>query len=90
MNELKTKDIEIENFKFKIKEVSFLDEIDLVSGNFTSKESFMKTLNLCVVEPKMSDEFLKTLPGRVGNKLFDEIKKLNGWDKGDFLKTQRN
>lgn len=82
---LKIEEVEIEGQKFKIKELD-TDSALKLSKIEDKEEIARKTLELSVVEPKMTEEFLKNLPTRIGIQLILKINELNGFGK-DFLKV---
>lgn len=83
---LKTKDVEIEGEKFKIKELDTESALKL-SAITDKEEAARKTIEFSLVEPKLTEDFLKTLPARIGLKLVLEMNKLNGFETTDFQKV---
>jgi len=70
------KEIEIEDKKFKIKELPYLEIISTEEGN--RKEWFKNMLKKSIVEPEPTDEMIEQLTFKEGNGLMKEINKLNG------------
>jgi len=70
------KEIEIEDKKFKIKELPYLEIISSEEGN--RKEWFKNMLKKSIVEPEPTDEMIEVLTFKEGNGLMKEINKLNG------------
>ena len=86
MVELKTKEVEIEGVKFKIKELDTKSALEL--SDITSKSELAKKLiMMSVIEPKLTDEYLEKLPARIGTKAVDVINELNGFQVADFQKV---
>lgn len=79
---LKEKEIEIEGYKFKIKELD-TDSALKLSKTEDREEIARKTIELSVIEPKINGEYLKTVPARIGIQLILKINELNGFGE-DF------
>lgn len=76
---LKTKEIEIEEYKFKIQELDTKTALSLSS--IENKEQVaIKLINKALIEPKPTDEFLSNLPAKIGIRLMMEINQLCGLD----------
>lgn len=86
---METKLIKIGNKEFKIKELSFFDEIEFFDKSKDRQVNLRKMLEMCIEEPKITDDLLKSMNANDGNKLLNEINKLNGWLKGDFQKPPK-
>jgi len=79
---LKTEEIEIEGQKFKIRELSTEDGLNLAKyGTDKKHEMAIELVNKSVIEP--AELKLSEIPFRVGNKLIVAINELNGLT-GDF------
>ena len=79
---LKTETIEIEGMKFKIKELDTDSAFKL--SKIEDKEMIArKTIEMSVIEPEITEEFLKRLPARIGIQLILKINELNGFGE-DF------
>jgi len=82
---LKTETIEIEGQKFKLKELDMDSSLKLTKIE-DKEQSARKLLEISVIEPKITEEFLKELPARIGTKLIGKINELNGFGE-DFQKV---
>jgi len=83
--ELKTQEVEIEGQKFKIKELD-TDSALKLSKIEDREQIARKTLEMSVIEPKLTTEFLQKLPARIGVQLILKINELNGFTE-DFIKV---
>jgi len=73
---LKTKEIEIEGIKFKIRQLN-ANTVLSMSNLKDTEEIARKTLEYSVIEPKITKEFLEELPAPALVKLITEIRELN-------------
>ena len=85
---METKKVKIGKRTFKIKEISFFEQLELQereggTGNLKTRD----ILKISIEEPKITDEVLKSISMKEGNQLLKEINKLNGWSK-DFQNPQ--
>jgi hypothetical protein len=71
---MKEKEIKIGEYKFKIKELSWGDQLDLAELEKFTTRDFMKK---CVIEPDNLDELYKKLSKAEGTKLLSEINEIN-------------
>jgi len=85
MKILKSQEIEIEGQKFKIQE---LDTDSALKLSKTEDRELIarQTIEMSVIEPKITEEFLKELPARIGIQLILKINEINGFT-ADFLKV---
>lgn len=83
---METKEIKIGETTFKIKEVSFYDQINIFENGEDGKVKMRDLLEGCIVEPEVTDDLLKSLTPKQGNELLMAINKLNGWVGKDFPK----
>ena len=81
---METKEIEVNNKKYKIKELT-LEESFALGDSKDKIEINRKMLKLSVIEPQIDDEFIKNLSLRDGVKLITAINELNGFGEKDFL-----
>ena len=78
---LKTQEFEIDEIKFKIKELS-MDSALSLSKIEDREEIARKTIEMSVIEPKLTKELLAELPAKTGIKLIMKINELNGFGEG--------
>jgi len=84
--QLKIKEVDIEGIKFKIKELDTKSALEL-SDIGSKSEMSKKLVELSVIEPKFTDEYMAQLPARIGTKIIDVINELNGFQTADFPKV---
>ena len=84
---MRTKEITIGEHKFKIKELSWDDQLDLSEmSKFTWREYMKK----CIVTDENVDDLFKTISKVVGNKLLEEMQELNaGQENEDFQESNQ-
>lgn len=71
---MKEKEITIGEYKFKIKELSWADQMDLAE---LEKISLRDTMNKCIVEPSNVEEVYAKMSKAEGSKLLAEINEIN-------------
>mgnify|MGYP001591221275 CR=1 FL=1 len=72
---IKTVEVEIEGIKYKLKELSMLDNLEIAKTKGDVKELIRK----CLVSPEPTDAFLSETSAKLGEKILAEVNKLNGW-----------
>lgn len=82
---LKEEKIEIEGYKFKLREMDTDSSLKLTKID-DKEQAARKLLEISVIEPKITEEFLKELPARIGTQLISKINELNGYGE-DFQKV---
>lgn len=81
---MQTKEVTIGDMKFKIKEISLDDSLEL--GNVKEPNEITKRLLQIAVDPPITDEQRKNIPMKTGLLLVKEINELNGLTEG-FLSS---
>lgn len=75
---LDEKEIKIGERVFKLRQLSFLKNIEL--SKYESKdERLLNTVLVSIVTPEPTMELLAQITSKDGDKLLNEINKLNGW-----------
>jgi len=82
--ETKIVEKKIGNKVFKIKEMDFFDEVEFIDNYGTEGMKLMDIIKLCVVEPEMTEEAMRSLSPKEGNQLLNEINTVNAWLKEGF------
>jgi|TARA_R100000501_G_C2586569_1_gene87948 hypothetical protein len=75
---MKTKTIKLGEQEFKLKELSWDDQLVLSEADKFSTRLFMK---LCIEEPTNLEEVFKKLTKHQGNKLLEEVNEINRLDE---------